>query len=651
MFIKLILLFFILSFSLNASILELTDTQNSYSDFQVDYFYDESSELTIDQVAYYPFSSSMPSQFTLGYREGTLWIRLSVHNQSNTSDFILTLTEPFWNTFNLYEPSALGWEKHSNGLSTPLHERQIEDANPVFPVQIQSGMTKTFYFEGRTTNAQIGELQLFTEKEYFRPSRMKLSTFYLFYVGVLFIILILNFFLFLEMKERIYGYYIGYVTSFIVFISMFSGTYLYLGINPWQQGLHVVGTLVITFMALFSIAFLEIKRYFPTLYPVFAISPVVFIALGIMIQFHLPYMTLTFNILSAFFLGLIFFSAVKTWLIGEIKTRCYLWALIIYMPTMALMVLTFNALLNNNDFSRYSFLFGALIEIIFFSLILASRFHAAKDEKIHYQNALLEEQQKHRMFLENEVNRQQQEIKEKNAILSHQSKNAAMGEMISMIAHQWRQPLNTLALINQNFYVKFKLGQCTDELMENTHEQLDENLQYMSKTIDDFRNYYNNNNGKQTENLGEIAKLSLRLSEVFLNYANIQTSLLFSATSDVYLSKNEMIQVLMNLIKNSHDAIVERQVKNGRIVMTIEDQEGPVILRLCDNGGGISEEIGEKIFEPYFSTKTVNGTGLGLYMSKSIVENHFGGQLDFSNFGDGVCFTITLPKHRIESGT
>jgi len=644
MILRLMFIVLTICFVSYASPIQITDTKTAYTDFQVDYFYDDASALSIDQISHHSFSESLPSQFTLGYREGTLWIRLTISNHSRTSDFILYLSEPFWGTFNLYEPSVQGWEKQANGLSVPLHERQIEDANPAFPLQIESGTTKTFYLEGRTTNAQIGALQLFTDKEFFRPSRIKLDTLYLFYSGILFIILILNLFLFLEMKERIYGYYIGYVTAFIVFISMFSGSYLYLGFSPWQQGLHVVGTIVMTFMALFSLTFLEVRRYFPSLYPTLASFPAIFILFGIMIQFHIPYMTLGFNIVSSIFLGLILILALRTWLIGQIQTRLYLMALIIYMPTMGLMVLTFNALLDNNDFNRYVFLLGALMEIIFFSLILANRFHAAKDDKIHYQNALLEEQQKHRQFLENEVIRQEQEIKAKNAILSHQSKNAAMGEMISMIAHQWRQPLNTLALINQNFYIKSKLGQWTEELLENTHTQFEDNLQYMSKTIDDFRNYYNNNNSKQIENLGDIVKLSLRLSEVFLNYANIKTSLLVTSPSEVFLSKNEMIQVLMNLIKNSHDAIIERQIQEGRIAITIEEEKDLVILTLCDNAGGIPDEISAKIFDPYFSTKKINGTGLGLYMSKSIIEDHFNGKLEFRNFGDGACFTITLLK-------
>lgn len=645
MIVKLALLLLTVCFTSYASKIIVTENSSFYSDFQVDYFYDEDSNTPFNQLTEAHFAHSIPSQFTLGYREGTLWLRLTIHNQSSNPDFILYLSEPFWGTFDLYEPSPNGWTIHPNGLSTPLHQRQIEDANPAFKLTIYSGETKTFYIKGQTTNAQIGALQLFSEKEFFRPSRLKMDSVYLFYSGILFIILILNLFLLIEMKERIYGYYIGYVTAFIVFISMFSGSYLYFGFAPWQQGLHVVGTIVMTFMALFSMTFLEVKRYFPKLHRTMVMCPFIFLTYGVLIHFHIPYMTLAFNISSTIFLGLILFIAIKTWLIGEIKTRFYLLALIVYMPTMGLMVLTFNAILDNNDFNRYIFLLGALLEIIFFSLILASRFHAAKDETIHFQNALLGEQQKHRQFLESEVIRQQQEIKEKNAILSHQSKNAAMGEMISMIAHQWRQPLNTLALLNQDFYVKSKLGQWSEDLMERTHAQFDENLQYMSKTIDDFRNYYNENHTRQHENLAEIAKLAFRLSEVFLNYANIQTSLLLSATADVYLSKNEMIQVLMNLIKNSHDAIVERKIKNGRIVMTIEDHEGPVVLRLCDNAGGISEEIGKKIFEPYFSTKTINGTGLGLYMSKAIVEEHFGGKLEFENIGDGVCFTITLSKH------
>ena len=395
------------------------------------------------------------------------------------------------------------------------------------------------------------------------------------------------------MRERIYAYYIGYVAAFIIFISMFSGSYLSCGFNGWPQGLHTIGTAVLAFMTLFSSEFLQLKSIFLKIVISSIYLPSFLLFLAIPISQGVPHVTLAFNIFSAFLVTLLFILAIRTWILGYIRAHYYLIALIIYMPTMGLMVLTFNALLVNNDFTRYSFLFGALAEIIFFSLIPA-RIHTAKYDEIRLQKELLKEKQKNEAFLEHEVEKQRQELKEKNAILFHQSRHAAMGEMISMIAHQWRQPLNTLALINQNLYFKYKLGKCDETCIEQAHQQFDEHLQYMSKTIDDFRDYYKNDTVKKPEAMGEIAQLALNLSDFFLNYAKIKTQLIVTTDEKINLAKNEMLQVLMNLIKNSHDAIVERHISSGKITITVEKKGGSIYVVSVIMAGGISDDIAKK---------------------------------------------------------
>lgn len=652
MFFRIIFLLFLYSPYSLASIV-ISEGTKSISDFSLLYHYDETSALSIDDVSDLNFTQTIPSHFSQGYKEGTAWFKITIENKSTNRDFILCFTEPFWSTFNLYEPVSKGWIKHKNGLSTPLSHYEIQNANPTFKLILAPGASKTYFIEGQTINAQIGAFTLYTENEFFRPSRFTLSTFYPFYTGVLFIILILNIFLLVEMRERIYAYYIGYVSAFIIFVSMFNGSYRYLGFHPWNAGLHVTGTIVLAFMALFSGTFLELKKYFPRMDRLFKFFTGTFLIFGILIHFNIPYATLLFNIFSTVFVTILLILAIKTWVIGKINTPYYLIALIIYMPMMGMMVLMFNGLLENNAFTRYAFLFGALVEIIFFSLILAKRFQAAKDEKIHFQIELLDEKEKNQEHLEYEIERQRQEINEKNAILFHQARDAAMGEMISMIAHQWRQPLNTLALINENLYFKHILGQWDEECFECAHDQFNEHLQYMSKTIDDFRNYYKHDQIKRPEDIGEIVELALRLCDVFLNYAKIKTELIVSTNKKGYLSQSEMIQVLMNLLKNAHDAIMEHRIVPGKITITVEEAADSICIRVCDNGGGIPDEIAAKIFEPYFSTKSDNGTGLGLYMSKSIIEEHYNGQLVFNNTETGACFTVLVPAYdeRMELAT
>jgi signal transduction histidine kinase len=275
--------------------------------------------------------------------------------------------------------------------------------------------------------------------------------------------------------------------------------------------------------------------------------------------------------------------------------------------------------------------------MIFLSLALADRVYLLQREYIDKLNHLND-------TLRDKVKGALNEARMKDRLFVQQSRLAAMGEMIEQIAHQWRQPLNTLALINQDMYVKHKLGKCDEACFDKGHESIDEHLQYLSKTIDDFRNFYKSDKSKSPEDVGDLAAEALKLSDVFLKYAKIKTNLNVATTKKVNIAKNEMIQVLMNLIKNGHDAILEKRISNGKISIRIEDYEESIRISVEDNAGGINPNILGKVFDIYFTTKDPeHGSGLGLHMSKYIIEESFGGKIWVENVNGGARFIIELP--------
>ncbi|MEA2100119.1 MAG: 7TM diverse intracellular signaling domain-containing protein, partial [Campylobacterota bacterium] len=456
MFVRIfLLLFFYLQFA--SANLIVTDSTSKYTDFSISYFFDETDSMDIEDVSKTHFTQNIPSQFTLGYHDKNIWFKIKIKNTSETNSFVLQFTEPFWNKFNLYQQTSNGYLKQEAGLLSPLKKREIEDASPAFAITINKGEIKTLYINGQTVNGYLGAFNLYTAKEFFRPSRITLNTFYQLYSGILLIIIILNFLLLIEMRERIYAYYIGYVSAYIIFVSMFSSSYLYLGFSGWNHGLHTMGSIVLMFLSLFSGAFLELDKYFPKIDRLFKLITMIFIIFAVLMNFNIPNFTLIFNIFAFIFMTLLLIMAIKTWQLGKIKTKYYLYALIIYMPTMGMMALTFNAFVGNNDFTRYSFLLGALIELIFFSLILASRFHVAKYDKIRFQKKLLLVKQKNEEYLKEEIKKQHSELEKQSTLLIQQSRQAQMGEMISMIAHQWRQPLSAISATSGNMQVKIIL--------------------------------------------------------------------------------------------------------------------------------------------------------------------------------------------------
>ncbi len=245
--------------------------------------------------------------------------------------------------------------------------------------------------------------------------------------------------------------------------------------------------------------------------------------------------------------------------------------------------------------------------------------------------------------LEQKVQEAVKEIKDKERALYQQSRLAQMGEMMSMIAHQWRQPLSAISATSSALNLKVKLNKADKELIETMTDNISEYSQHLSQTIDDFRDFFKPTKGKRVVNLNELIKSVLSIAEVSLANRNIKVIQELGSSESFNSYPNELKQVILNLIKNAEDILVENQIKEPFIKLSTYQEDSKYILKVSDNGGGIPEDILDNVFDPYFSTKKdKNGTGLGLYMSKIIIEDHCKGNLKVENSADGALFTITI---------
>lgn len=239
------------------------------------------------------------------------------------------------------------------------------------------------------------------------------------------------------------------------------------------------------------------------------------------------------------------------------------------------------------------------------------------------------------------------ELENKQQILVEQSKSAAMGEMISMIAHQWRQPLQAISILNQKLsMIKMLNGEISDNDLEEVSLSINEQLDYMSKTIDDFRDYFKPNKRKEEVNIENVVNKAIEFLAYMLKLNSIKLEYKNSSKSKIALHLNEIIQVFINLIKNSSDAMIEKDIEKKEIYISSYEKDDFIYIEFEDNAKGIKEENLNKIFDPYFSTKSSkNGTGLGLYMSKAIVEQHSNGKIKVENSKIGAKFTVILPTN------
>ena len=269
------------------------------------------------------------------------------------------------------------------------------------------------------------------------------------------------------------------------------------------------------------------------------------------------------------------------------------------------------------------------------SLTLKALSHLVSQTSLELENINLTLEK--RIIVEVEKNR------EKDKAMIQQSKLAQMGEMIAMIAHQWRQPLSAVSANANDLILKIMLNNYDEKYFEEKLKKITDLSQYLSKTIDDFRGFYKEDKEKIEILLENIIKEVLKIISDSIESHNIHIYTDFKSCKKINTYPNELRQVLLNLIKNAEDVLLEKSIKSPYIEIKTYDDENNSYLIIEDNGGGIPKDILNKIFDPYFSTKTKkDGTGLGLYISKTIIEDHCNGKLIASNSDTGAKFTIIL---------
>lgn len=235
-----------------------------------------------------------------------------------------------------------------------------------------------------------------------------------------------------------------------------------------------------------------------------------------------------------------------------------------------------------------------------------------------------------------------EEAKKKDQALLHKSRLAQMGEMISMIAHQWRQPLSEVSGIFMEMETAAKFGKADREFVERESKEGYKFVNYMSNTINDFSNFFKPAKTKELFSVTNMCKEAITLAEASLKNKDISLTLHVKEDATVNGYPSEYAQVILNLILNAKEILIEREIKDPVIEITVDKKEGKSIVSVSDNGGGIDESIEERIFEPYVSTKNGSGTGLGLYMSKMIIEENMGGEISATNSSQGANFIIKV---------
>lgn len=244
-------------------------------------------------------------------------------------------------------------------------------------------------------------------------------------------------------------------------------------------------------------------------------------------------------------------------------------------------------------------------------------------------------------ILEEKVKNSISEIRDKDQLLIHQSRQAAMGETIENITHQWKQPLNQLGALIQTLPLLEDNGKIKVEDIKSTAEQSMQIIQHMAQTIDDFRNFFKPDKSKIDFNLKDLVEKTFGIVSASLKNKQIEVEIVCKEEITVNGFANEYSQVLLNLFNNSREALIERHISSPKITIEIFSEKQRSVLLFKDNAGGIADSILPRLFQPYNTTKE-EGTGIGLYMSKNIIEKNMNGTITASNETEGAVFKIVI---------
>lgn len=259
-------------------------------------------------------------------------------------------------------------------------------------------------------------------------------------------------------------------------------------------------------------------------------------------------------------------------------------------------------------------------------------------------NELLTSKLKIYIDIYNSIKKSNSDLTRTQELLIHNSKMASMGEMVGIISHQLKQPLNVLSLYCDDIGFTYDFDELNSEYIKDFSVKTKDQIKYMNTTINGFLNFFNPNKKKERFNISNSISNALKLLKSKISSNNVTLNLDLDDDLKTFGVEMELSQVVLNIVNNSIDAFIEREIKDREIFIKVFKKDSKIVLMLEDNAGGINNNEIEKILDPYYSTKE-NGTGIGLYMVKLVIKNSFHGELKIANSDNGLKFIIFLENY------
>ena len=509
-----------------------------------------------------------------------------------------------------------------DGVIAKNQERMFNASHMIFPVTVDTNEKVTVFFRIKNYNKIDIPFNL-VDKNYLLDFYQTYNMLEGLFFGGMLIMLLYNLFLYFLLHLRAYLYYVSYTFWLIVyFIGFFGFSQRYFSEYTWL--FYISSGAFFISMTLFIQSILNLKEQLPKINTILNLFIVYFFVATlvnsiVLEQENFIYAEILFNlffILVPFYVVLIISTTYYLAFVQkDTVARIYSWVWTLVSAVGIFLPLVYLNIIEIKIPADYIFQFLILFEVVCFSFILAYKIKLMKQEGINQKNLLVQ-----------------------------QNKLASMGEMISTIAHQWRQPLSEINGIVLEIDVDNRKKQLTNENLDKYLTEIEDVTAYMSGTISDFMNFFKHDKKLNTFNVSDAIKRSIVLLSSSQKRNNVEISYHITDSVELYSYQSELIQALLIIMNNSMDAINIRRVVNPVIRLTVEKKEKSISIYIQDNAGGIPVDILDKVYNPYFTTKhELKGTGLGLYILKMLVEKSIRGSVKIENLKGGVLCTLSIP--------
>lgn len=554
---------------------------SAFIDHTINYHIDTTNSKNIEQIQNIPFEKSLPNPFALGYVKDTLWLEITFKNHTHHTSLLLSLNEHFYEIAHLYYYNY-SWKQIQNGFFLPLKEREIQTVKLAFEVPSTPNTTQKIYLKLQGKYSYFGKITITPKNNFFANQFFSIESFYLFEFGILFIIIMSNLFLWIQLREKIYGFYVGYSFFVLIYSITLSGFLVYLDLQHLTYIFQSSAALSMFFLGLFSLEFFQLKSVATRLYWIIialVVSLLVFAFLQTL--FYSPwnqYINHTIALLNI----ILIFSAIFLYLKGQSYIKYYLVALLIFFFFVVLFTLMIAGQLENTSLTRYGYLFAMCFETIVFSLMLAKRYAKIKNQQ--------------QIILQQEIAKQTQELTKTNTQLSLLVKEREL--LLKEVFHR----------VKNNFHMimAFLWFEAKKEGNENRFSELMNRIQSMSLIHEYLCN---------SDNLlfVDTKQYLQNLLNIFLNSYKSRDIILTTNIDSFTLGFDDMIalSVILNEVINNS---IKHHPKHRQIKLTfacILTQENCTQISIEDSGDGFDPKVqkkgfGLKLIED-FTAKLSNG--------------------------------------------